>query len=650
MKTRIAVVALLLFSFLTQAQANLDSLYMVWQDETESDSIRTRAFVDYIWDGYLFMKPDTAFILAEELKQYILKNLDSSKLGTALYIQANSLYLRGQYDEAIDYHRQSLNIDKINNNQKGVASSYNAIALLYDEQGYFTTALNYYKKSLKIRRELDDQDGIATSLVNISKIYSAINDYDNALNYLFKALNIFETLNNKIGIASTTSNIGNIFRKQKLFDQSHEYLSRSLAIHDSIRYNLGKSYLLNNFGSLYVAQGLNNEAEDAYKSSLVLKEELNDVKGIGYCLMKLGEINVKMNRANKAISYCLKSKNIAEKINALDLNRDACDCLYNAYKINGNLSKALLHHEAMLKLEDSLNSEEAAKTLQQMEFEKQVLADSLLQVEKDLKKDIEHQQEVNQKEANRNMAIGASIFLLFISGGLYGRWRYVKKSKAIIEKEKDRSDNLLLNILPSEIAEELKEKGSADARDFDMVSILFTDFKGFTQASEKLSAQELIKEINECFKAFDHICEKHKIEKIKTIGDAYMAAGGLPVPSDNSVKNTVLASLEMQDFITKRIAEKEVTNDISFKMRLGIHTGPVVAGIVGVKKFQYDIWGDTVNTAARMESSGEIGKVNVSEDTYNLIKDDPQFQFENRGKVNAKGKGEITMYFVSKTL
>ncbi len=282
-----------------------------------------------------------------------------------------------------------------------------------------------------------------------------------------------------------------------------------------------------------------------------------------------------------------------------------------------------------------------------MEFGKQVLADSLVQVEKDLKVEMIHQTEVRKKDKNRNLALGASVFFLVLSGGLFSRWRYVKKSKAVIEKEKDRSDNLLLNILPAEIAEELKEKGSADARDFDLVSILFSDFKGFTQASEKLSAKELIAEINDCFKAFDYICEKYKIEKIKTIGDAYMAAGGLPVPSDDAVKNTVLAALEMQAFIMKRIEEKRMKNETSFEMRLGIHTGPVVAGIVGVKKFQYDIWGDTVNTASRMESSGAIRKVNISQKTYDLIKNNPEFVFESRGKVKAKGKGEIEMYFVT---
>jgi class 3 adenylate cyclase len=219
---------------------------------------------------------------------------------------------------------------------------------------------------------------------------------------------------------------------------------------------------------------------------------------------------------------------------------------------------------------------------------------------------------------------------------------FIRKSKAEISKEKDRAENLLLNILPEEVARELKEKGKATARKYEKVSILFTDFKEFTQVASNLSPETLVGELNKFFMVFDAVCDKYKIEKIKTIGDAYMAAGGLPLPLDISVKNTVLAALEM----TRFVAERKETPKL-FEMRAGIHTGPVVAGIVGVRKFQYDVWGDTVNIASRMESAGEPGRVNISKTTYDLIRDDPDFTFEYRGCIEAKGKGKVEMYFVS---
>ena len=165
-----------------------------------------------------------------------------------------------------------------------------------------------------------------------------------------------------------------------------------------------------------------------------------------------------------------------------------------------------------------------------------------------------------------------------------------------------------------------------------------------------MTPKELVKDLHACFSAFDHICEKHCIEKIKTIGDAYMAAGGLPVPNTTHAQDAVKAALEMAKVLQEGKARKIEQGLPFFEIRIGIHTGPVVAGIVGVKKFQYDIWGDTVNTASRMESSGEEGKVNISESTYVILKDDPQFAFESRGKIAVKGKGEIEMYFVEERM
>lgn len=220
----------------------------------------------------------------------------------------------------------------------------------------------------------------------------------------------------------------------------------------------------------------------------------------------------------------------------------------------------------------------------------------------------------------------------------------IQKQNDTIEKEKAKSDELLLNILPEQTANELKEKGYATPQQYELVSVLFTDFKGFTKIAEKITPQEVIEELNYCFTAFDKILEKHNMEKIKTIGDAYMAAGGIPIANVTNPIDVIEAGLEMQQFMAQIKEEKAQKGEDMWEMRLGIHTGEIIAGVVGKKKFVYDIWGDTVNLAARMESSGEVGQVNISGETYELIKD--HFVCEYRGKIKAKNKGEVDMYFV----
>lgn len=273
---------------------------------------------------------------------------------------------------------------------------------------------------------------------------------------------------------------------------------------------------------------------------------------------------------------------------------------------------------------------------------------------------------------NRAIEFGLSLEVIFFSFALADKINQYKKEKdaairknqklieeqnAILEEtvtertrqffdEKEKSDQLLLNILPQDIAEELKNTGEVKAKVFDSVAILFSDFQNFTKISSGYEASELIKEINIYFKQFDEIVTRHNVEKIKTIGDAYMAATGFVGDKTDSLKKLIQCAIEMQSFVNHRYQTDIENQHKLFEMRIGIHIGPVVTGVVGKKKFQFDLWGDAVNTAARMESNGETGQINVSEDVYNLLKDDQTYYFEYRGKLPVKGKGEMNMYFV----
>jgi adenylate cyclase len=287
------------------------------------------------------------------------------------------------------------------------------------------------------------------------------------------------------------------------------------------------------------------------------------------------------------------------------------------------------------------------------ELTKEQLADSIIraQQEHEFKERLSKAELDTQKsESARNLFGLVAGFVLALAGLLYLRYRAkremateLSQKNTEIEEKRRRSEDLLLNILPPAIAQELTVRNKVAARKYDTTTVMFVDFVGFTNISENLSPETLVEELDHCFSNFDKIIAQYRIEKIKTIGDAYICASGLSDQNEHPA-DLIKAALQIQDFLLGMKAERMGRKLPSFDARIGIHTGPVVAGVVGAKKFAYDIWGDTVNIAARMEEASAPGRVNVSEAVYNLSK--YEFEWEHRGKIAAKNKGQMDMYFV----
>ncbi|MBL0343071.1 MAG: adenylate/guanylate cyclase domain-containing protein [Bacteroidetes bacterium] len=262
-----------------------------------------------------------------------------------------------------------------------------------------------------------------------------------------------------------------------------------------------------------------------------------------------------------------------------------------------------------------------------------------------LNKDKELQEiDLQKQKLAKNAFLVGLILILIIAFILFRNYRVKVKVNKLLDKQKDEIEHLLLNILPEEVAHELKKDGHATPRSYDSVSVLFTDFKGFTTIAEGMTPIDLVAELNDFFVAFDDIIEKNNLEKIKTIGDAYMCAGGIPTANTTHPYDIIKAGLQIQEYMELHNRKRKNSGLPVWGLRVGVHTGPITAGVVGKKKYAYDIWGSAVNIASRMESAGEVGKVNISEATYVLVKD--RFQCSHRGKISAKNIGEIDMYFV----
>jgi class 3 adenylate cyclase len=628
---------------------NLDSLWNVWEDEMQHDTIRLDALYMYCMKKHIYTQPDSALHYFNRSIEMANRTKNNRIRGQMYNLKGVAYSQKQDGKNALDGFEEALNYFIISGDKGRQAWVYVNIAGVYANQFNWFATIKYLNLSQKPAEESGDLQALGNRVNMLASAYYFMDNYQEALRYSLESIEYMKIDDSpwaNYNYSNALVNIGILYRELKDFSNARNYFLESIK---SGKKNGFTDVIANGeieLGKLAMALNKYDSAKTHLDNGYRLIQEIEDVYLNTDLAIYYGKFYEQQGEYRLMIKWCNDAFNIISKTEMIVQQRDACECLYKAYRYIHDDSKALVYHEKMLLLNDSLQKEEAQKQLQQMEFSKQVYQDSVDTFEKERKVELAHQEEMRQEEQQRNIAIGSGFLVLLLAGGIYSRLRYVRKSKAIIEKEKDRSENLLHNILPEEVAAELKEKGESEAKDFENVTVLFSDFKGFTQTSEKLSAKELVQELNICFKAFDEIMTSHNLEKIKTIGDAYMAAGGLHVPRTSKPLDVVKAGLEMQQFMLSRKAEKEKLSEPYFEMRVGIHTGPVVAGIVGVKKFQYDIWGDTVNTASRMESHGVVGKVNMSSATYELIKDQKEFTFEKREAIEVKGKGEMEMWLV----
>ena len=604
-----------------------------------------RGLVDsYGWLAYLFEqegKIDSALQNYYAAIDIAKQNGFKKDLGTC-YNNVAAIYKdQGKVSEALEYHEKSLAIRKELNDRDGISTSYNNIGLLYYNLGQVQEALNYFNQSLKIAEEIKNNESIATALYNIANLYKDQGHYEEALEYTQKSLDIQVAAKDKYNMAYAINYMGVIYEKQGAYDKALAKYEQALQLRQEIADKQGIAYSLRNIGGLYESMDSTQQVLPHYLKSLGYMKQAEDKAGTANVLNRMGNYYLKHNDINNASKYATQDMAMANELQFPESVRDAALLLNKIYREQRNWAQAITMNDLYIKMRDSIQNTETRKAAYKDKFQYEYGKKELALKKEQEKKDAINEGKLQRQKLLRNASLAGLALVLLLAGNIFSRYREKTKANIVITNEKQRSDELLKNILPDEVAEELKAKGSSDARMFDRVTVLFTDFVNFTKVSERLTPKELVDELNICFKAFDGIIGKYSVEKIKTVGDAYLAVAGLPAADPNHAEHILRAAIEIKDFMHAR---KAAMGEASFDVRIGIHSGSVVAGIVGVKKFAYDIWGDTVNTAARMEQHSAPGRINISSTTYELVKD--KFQFEHRGKIDAKNKGLIDMYFV----
>jgi class 3 adenylate cyclase len=463
-----------------------------------------------------------------------------------------------------------------------------------------------------------------------------MNNSEIAKGYYLKGIKILRKLNDSIQTGSALLNAGDEYFISGKLDSALILTNESVLYFENLNYPIGHAYSLGNLGMIYAEQGLDPLAEKNITKAIQILETLEDYYPISVYLTFMSDIYLRKGNFPEAMKYAKRSLVLAQKNGLKEQISGANLKLSELYEYDGDFETSNMYLKNYYSYRDSVLNIETVNKMADLRTNMEV---SQKQAELDL---------LIEKQKNQRITVIATIIalvlIIVLAAGLFRRNRFIQKTSAIVKKEKERSDKLLLNILPEETAMELKDSGKVTPKRFDSVTVMFTDFRAFTKYSQYLTPELLVKSVDFHFSKFDEIMEKYGLEKIKTMGDAYMCAGGLPFPSQDHAEKMILAAFEIVEFIDQ-IKEGEVRDISHFDIRIGIHTGPVVAGVVGTKKFAYDIWGDTVNIASRMESNSEPGRINVSERTYELVSE--KFDCEYRGEIQAKNKGMMKMYFAN---
>lgn len=403
----------LLLALVAPAQTKLDSLWRRWQDTRLPDTLRLKALQEHAW-SMIYNNPDSTATLGKIELEFARQIRNKKWEAKAMNVLGGTHHVKGEYVEALKAYQDALTDFREAGEMKSVAAMYNNIGLIYREQGNNTKSFEYYDQYLKLAESLNDKEAVSSAYNNLGTLHSDLNNLDKALEYYTKALQMAQALNDRYGVAIAYNNAGSVYYAQKNFDKALDYFQKSIAIRDSVNDRRGLALVYNNIGLIYKDQGRFEQSLSYFNQALKLQESLDDQPGLSTTYFNLGTALTQQGKFARATMYCAKGLKISEVIGAIRPARNACSCLYEAYKGMGQSSKALQWHERLVMFDDSLQTEATNKRLEQLEFEKAILTDSLMREEEKQQLKASYQADLNRKTQSRNLAliIGIGVLLL----------------------------------------------------------------------------------------------------------------------------------------------------------------------------------------------------------------------------------------------
>ena len=547
----------------------------------------------------------------------------------------NIFEVTSKFTEALQQYNKALDIHKIHDNRFGIADCLSNMGNVYDSLSQYLPAIQYHQESLQVSKEIEYINGIGRSLGNIGIVYLNLSDYLTALEYFEQALVITEQQKNYIGIAINLGNIGNVFRHLKEYDKAIEYYKKALQINTQEQKYDGSAINLGNIGIVYYYLQEYELALEYYKKAVVIKEEQGLKHSTAFNLSNIGNVYFSLEDFSKALEYYQQAlqinteffdkrgigfnlKNLAFVYFCLNDFQQSIDFVNQSWKLANELQDHLLEMECL--------------ELFSMLYEKE---ENFEQAVTFYKRFVEVKNAINSEDTKQKA-------LLFDQKRLIEE---DEKSRLLQLARFQEQEKIFHNILPISIANRLIDGETSIADSFDNVSIFFSDIVGFHELSSNIPPSEIVETLNTIFKSFDRIGATYGVEKIKTIGDVYMAVCGVPEPFEDHSNRTTNFAIEVASLLDQLDIGKKFNG---LQLRIGLHCGSVVAGIIGEKKFAYDVWGDAVNIASRMESNSEAGRIHISEEFAKTIEQHTEFKLIPRGTITIKGKGTMNTYWLEK--
>lgn len=611
---------------------------------------------------------------------------NNTKLGFFHTARLTSRYYFGKFDDAIQEHETVL---KYKGNMLGelceaLYAFYTSLSISAkyaemekNEKRKYLKVFKTCLKDLKLWSQACPENHLQHYQLIQAELFAMKNDFENAIKFYEKSINT--AIENKFKYVEAIANerAASLCYSKQLKKQSQSYSNEAWEAYHSWGATIKCTELENKYPELGKTKVIQKSAEIASASSVtssssqsaldlasVLKASQSIASQVKYVdlLKKLMHVIIENAGAERGCLLHKKGENLCIEAEGKSGNNEIKILASVPFKETDLVPHSFINYSWRSEesevvndagIEERFNSdpyikEHATLSMMCVPITLQGKITGLLYLENNLLKGVFNRDRINLLQmlsSQIGISIENSMLYENLEEKVVERTKEIEKQRVEIQLEKEKSDSLLLNILPKHAADELKSTGKYKAQSYKNVTVMFCDIVGFTTLGENMNADMLVNELHEFFSGVDDIMDKYGIEKIKTIGDAYLCAAGLDETKGNIPSiNMVSASKEILDFLSELNQRKEKEGRRKFQIRIGIHTGPVTAGVVGKSKYAYDIWGDTVNTASRMESSGEPGKINISGNSFELVKED--FNCEYRGKISAKNKGEIDMYFV----